>query len=501
MNDSPRRYLMALDQGTTSSRAVIYDEALSPCSLARKEFTQYFPRSGWVEHDADEIFSSTVAVAKEALDAAALSPGDLLAIGITNQRETVVVWERDSGRPVQRAIVWQDRRTDDSLAALESDARSRLIQPRTGLLADPYFSASKIRWILDHIPDGQHRAENGELATGTVDSWLIHCLTGGRSHVTDVSNASRTMLMNLTTQNWDADMLELFGIPRAMLPEIRPSSSWLGETTPELFGGAVPITSAVGDQQSALFGQLCNRRGQLKCTYGTGCFLLAFTGESPVFSSHRLVTTVAWKIGDSPTCYALEGSVFIGGAAIQWLRDGLRIISSAADINPLAESVPDCGGVVFVPAFTGLGAPYWDPDARGTLLGISRGTHAGHIARATLAGIAHEVADVVTAMGREAGSRPKVLRVDGGASASDLLMQNQADLLGIRVERPADIETTALGAAMLAGLGVGLWESPEELQNIRRVEKTFLPSLPAADRLASRKRWRSAVRRSRNWTS
>jgi glycerol kinase len=375
-----------------------------------------------------------------------------------------------------------------------------LIHPRTGLLPDPYFSASKIRWILDHIPDGQRRAERGELAAGTVDSWLIHCLTEGRSHVTDVSNASRTMLMNLTTAEWDGDMLGLFGIPRAMLPEIRPTSSLLGESAAKVFGGAVPITSAVGDQQSALFGQLCNRHGQLKCTYGTGCFLLAFTGEQPVFSSRRLLTTVAWKIGDSATCYALEGSVFIGGAAIQWLRDGLRIISSAAEINPLAESVPDSGGVVFVPAFTGLGAPFWDPDARGTLLGISRGTNAGHIARATLEGIAHEVADVVTAMGKDAGSRPKILRVDGGASASDLLMQNQADLLGIRVERPADIETTALGAAMLAGLGVGLWKSPDELQNIRRVEKTFLPALPAAGRLASRKRWRSAVRRSRNWT-
>lgn len=491
------KYLLALDQGTTSSRAVVYDDRLRALASAQKEFTQHFPKSGWVEHDAWEIWESVLSTAREAI--AGVDAKAIAAIGITNQRETIVVWDRKSGKPVHRAIVWQDRRTAEYLSALREGGKEALIQQRTGLLLDAYFSASKLHWILRQIPDGHARAASGELAAGTIDSWLIFKLTGGREHVTDVSNASRTMLMNVRTAAWDPELLALFDIPPAILPRIVSSSGHLGVADPELFGAAIPIGSAVGDQQSALFGQLCTKPGLVKCTYGTGCFMLAFTGPDAISSSHRLLTTVAWKIGDSPLQYALEGSVFMGGAAIQWLRDGLGIIRSAPEVNELASRVADSGGVVLVPAFTGLGAPYWDPSARGTLLGMSRGTTAAHIARATLEGIAFQVADLLAAMEMDSGRKISILRVDGGACASDLLMQTQADLLGLTVERPRNVETTALGAAMLAGLGAGVWKDIDTLTQIREVDRKFAPTITASDRRGRMKVWKKAVRRARNW--
>ena len=491
--------ILALDQGTTSSRAVVYDGQLRAVASAQKEFAQHFPQPGWVEHDASEIWESVLGTARDAIAKSEVCPGDIAAIGITNQRETIVVWDRKSGQPVHRAIVWQDRRTAEYLSALREGGKEVLIQQRTGLLLDAYFSASKLHWILRQIPDGHARAAAGELAAGTVDSWLIFKLTGGREHVTDVSNASRTMLMNVRTAAWDPELLALFDIPPAVLPRIVPTSGALGVADPAHFGAEIPIGSAVGDQQSALFGQLCTQRGMVKCTYGTGCFMLAFTGPDALSSSQRLLTTVAWKIGDAPLQYALEGSVFMGGAAIQWLRDGLGIIRTAPEVNDLASRVADSGGVVMVPAFTGLGAPYWDPSARGTLLGMSRGTTAAHIARATLEGIAFEVADLLAAMESDSGRKISVLRVDGGACASDLLMQTQADLLGLTVERPRNVETTALGAAMLAGLGAGVWNDIDALTRIREVDRKFAPTITASDRRGRMKVWKKAVKRAQNW--
>ena len=491
--------ILALDQGTTSSRAVVYDGQLRAVASAQKEFAQHFPQPGWVEHDASEIWESVLGTARDAIAKSEVCPGDIAAIGITNQRETIVVWDRKSGQPVHRAIVWQDRRTAEYLSALREGGKEVLIQQRTGLLLDAYFSASKLHWILRQIPDGHARAAAGELAAGTVDSWLIFKLTGGREHVTDVSNASRTMLMNVRTAAWDPELLALFDIPPAVLPRIVPTSGALGVADPAHFGAEIPIGSAVGDQQSALFGQLCTQRGMVKCTYGTGCFMLAFTGPDALSSSQRLLTTVAWKIGDAPLQYALEGSVFMGGAAIQWLRDGLGIIRTAPEVNDLASRVADSGGVVMVPAFTGLGAPYWDPSARGTLLGMSRGTTAAHIARATLEGIAFEVADLLAAMESDSGRKLSVLRVDGGACASDLLMQTQADLLGLTVERPRNVETTALGAAMLAGLGAGIWNDIDALTRIREVDRKFAPTITASDRRGRMKVWKKAVKRAQNW--
>lgn len=493
--------ILALDQGTTSSRAIVYDGQLRALASAQKEFAQHFPQPGWVEHDAAEIWESVLATARDALAKSRVAPGGIAAIGITNQRETIVVWDRKSGQPVHRAIVWQDRRTAEYLSALREGGKEVLIQQRTGLLLDAYFSASKLHWILRQIPDGHARAAAGDLAAGTIDSWLIFKLTGGREHVTDVTNASRTMLMNLRTAEWDPELLALFDIPLALLPKIVASSGELGTADPAHFGAAIPITGAVGDQQSALFGQLCAQRGMVKCTYGTGCFMLAFTGPDAISSSQRLLTTVAWKIGDEPLQYALEGSVFMGGAAIQWLRDGLGIIRSAPEVNELASRVADCGGVVMVPAFTGLGAPYWDPTARGTLLGMSRGTTAAHIARATLEGIAFEVADLLAAMEKDSGRKISVLRVDGGACASDLLMQTQADLLGLTVERPRNVETTALGAAMLAGLGAGVWKDVESLTRIREVDRKFAPTITASDRRGRMKVWKKAVKRAQGWST
>ncbi len=491
--------LLALDQGTTSSRAIVYDTHLRPIASSQQEFTQHFPTPGWVEHDASEIWDSVVSTARLAIEKSGVGAEGIAAIGITNQRETVVVWDRATGEPVHRAIVWQDRRTGDYMSALREGGKEPFVQQRSGLVLDSYFSASKIHWILRQIPDGHARAAAGDLAAGTIDSWLIFKLSGGRSHVTDVSNASRTMLMNLRTGAWDKDLMALFDIPETLLPKIVPSSGNLGVADAAHFGAEIPICGAAGDQQSALFGQLCTKPGMVKCTYGTGCFMLEFTGSDAITSKSRLLTTVAWQIGDGPLQYAMEGSIFMGGASIQWLRDGLGIIRSAPEVNALASSVPDNGGVTLVPAFTGLGAPYWDPTARGTLLGLSRGTTAAHIARATLEGIAFQVTDILTAMERDSGKKVSTLRVDGGASASDLLMQIQADLIGTTVERPKNIETTALGAAMMAGVGVGIWPDLESLNAIREVDRRFPSTITARDRSVRIKTWKRAVKRARQW--
>ena len=491
--------LLAIDQGTTSSRAIVYDNALRPLASAQQEFRQHFPQPGRVEHDALEIWDSVVATTRDALKKSGTSAAEIAALGITNQRETIVVWDRKTGEPIAPAIVWQDRRTADDINSLAEAGQETLIQTRTGLLLDPYFSASKLQWLLRDVPAAKQRAAAGELAAGTIDSWLVWKLTGGRQHLTDVTNASRTMLMDIHRGDWDDDLLALFDIPRALLPRIVASSGDFGTTDPALFGAAIPIRGAVGDQQSALFGQLCTQPGLVKCTYGTGCFMLAFTGSNAVASRNRLLTTVAWKIGDAPLQYALEGSVFVGGAAIQWLRDGLGLIKSAPEVNDLAARVPDTGGVVLVPAFAGLGAPWWDPTARGILVGITRGTTAAHVARATLEGIAWSVADLLAAMEKDAGQKISVIRVDGGASASDLLMQIQADAVGTNIERPRNVETSALGAAMMAGLGAGVWGRLDELTAIRQNDRTFVPATTTNDRQAKQKIWRQAVKRAQNW--
>jgi glycerol kinase len=493
--------ILALDQGTSSTRGIVFDQNLNLLGTAQQEFPQYFPKSGWVEHDAGEIWQSVLSTGRDAIEKSHGLASDLSAIGITNQRETVVIWDRKTGVPVHRAIVWQDRRTADHMEALREGGKEPLVQERTGLVLDAYFSASKLHWLLREIPDGHARAEAGDLAAGTIDSWLIFRLTNGRVHRTDITNASRTMLMNLRTGEWDPGMLALFDIPVAMLPEICPTSGVFGICSPEHFGAEIPITAAVGDQQAALFGQLCTERGMVKCTYGTGCFMLMFVGTEAVPSENRLLTTVAWKIGDNPCEYALEGSVFMGGASIQWLRDGLGIIQTASEVNDLAAKVPDSGGVVLVPGFTGLGAPYWDASARGSIFGLSRGTTGAHIARATLDGIACQVTDLLAAMERDAGMKITRLRADGGASASNLLMQIQADLLGVTVERPKSIESTAIGAAMMAGLGVGIWPDLDALRQIRQVDREFPPTLPARERRDRMSRWKKAVNRTRHWQS
>jgi len=493
--------LLSLDQGTTSSRAIVYDNSCRPLASAQQEFRQHFPQPGRVEHDAMEIWDSIVATTREAIKKSGLAPADITALGITNQRETIVVWDRKTGQPIAPAIVWQDRRTADYVTALREAGQETLIQTRTGLLLDPYFSASKLHWILRAVPGAKQRAAAGELAAGTIDSWLIWQLTGGRQHLTDVTNASRTMLMDIHRGDWDDGLLALFDIPRQLLPRIVSTSGDFGTTDPSLFGAAIPIRGTIGDQQSALFGQLCTTPGLVKCTYGTGCFMLAFTGPDAVASRNRLLTTVAWQIGTAPLQYAVEGSVFVGGAAIQWLRDGLGIIKSAPEVNELAARVPDSGGVVLVPAFAGLGAPHWDPTARGTILGMTRGTTAAHLARATLEGIAWEVADLLEAMQKDAGRKISLLRVDGGASASDLLMQIQADAVGTKIERPRNVETTALGAAMMAGLGAGVWRDVDELAAIREVDKTFVPTATNKDRKAKQKTWRRAIKRAKHWAT
>ncbi|MCX8097674.1 MAG: glycerol kinase GlpK [Casimicrobiaceae bacterium] len=491
------RYVLALDQGTTSSRAILFDRAGSLCAVAQKEFRQYFPEPGWVEHDATEIWDSQAEVLDAVLKRAGASPRDVAAIGITNQRETTVLWDRATGKPLARAIVWQDRRTAPQCDRLRAEGHSERIRAKTGLLLDAYFSGTKLAWLLDHLPAARERAERGELAFGTIDSWLVWNLTGGRVHATDPSNASRTLLFNLHTNAWDEELLTLFRVPRGVLPEVRPSSGDFGVAL--LDGHAVPICAVAGDQQAALFGQACHRPGMAKNTYGTGCFLLLNTGTTPVASQNGLLTTSAWQRGPAPPLFALEGSVFIGGAVVQWLRDGLQAIQTAADIEALAAQVPDAGGVYLVPAFTGLGAPHWDAYARGAILGLTRGSTMAHIARAALESIAFQSAEVLSAMERDAGLRLTELRVDGGAAANNLLMQIQADLLGVPVVRPRVLETTALGAAYLAGLAVGFWNDEAEIAANWQVDRLFEPSLAreqAAERMAG---WARAVERAKGW--
>jgi glycerol kinase len=490
-------FILALDQGTTSSRAIVFDHGGAIRATAQKEFTQIFPKAGWVEHDGHEIWASQIGVASEALARAGITPADVAAIGITNQRETTLVWDRKTGEPIHHAIVWQDRRTAEFCERLKRDGAGPEVQRKTGLLIDAYFSASKIRWILDNVPGARDRAGAGALAFGTVDTWLIWKLTGGQQHVTDVSNASRTMLFNIHSLAWDDDLLRLFDVPRNMLPEVRASSEMFGRAAHQTLSG-VAIAGVAGDQQAALFGQMCRKPGMSKNTYGTGCFLLQNIGSAPTVSKQQLVTTVAWKIGGAVE-YALEGSVFIGGAVVQWLRDGLKLIHSAAEIEGLASTVPDNGGVYLVPAFAGLGAPHWDPFARGLLIGITRGTNAGHVARAALESIAYQVADLLDAMRADSGIALSELRVDGGAAADNLLMQIQADLLGVPVVRPAVTETTALGAAYLAGLSVGFWTSSDEISSQWRVDKRFEPRMDPAVVRHMRERWQAAVTRSKAW--
>jgi glycerol kinase len=491
-------YILALDQGTTSSRAIVFDADGAIQAVAQKEFTQLFPQPGWVEHDPAEIWASQIGVAVEALGRARLRATDIAAIGITNQRETTVVWDRDTGTPIHNAIVWQDRRTADYCERLKAEGAEEIIQERTGLLIDAYFSGSKIGWLLDNVPGARARADAGKLAFGTIDSWLVWQLTGGARHITDVSNASRTMLFNIHTLQWDDQLLALLGIPRTMLPEVRSSSEHYGDVAAGLGTGRVPIAGIAGDQQAALFGQMCLAAGMSKNTYGTGCFLLQNIGAVPTRSRRRLLTTVAWRIGASAE-YALEGSVFIGGAVVQWIRDGLGLVRTAADIEPLAASVGDNGGVYLVPAFAGLGAPHWDPYARGTIVGITRGTTAGHLARAALESIAFQVADLLDAMADDSGITATELRVDGGAAGNDTLMQFQADLLGVPVVRPAVTETTALGAAYLAGLAVGYWPSVKAITGQWRQDRRFEPRMARSTAETLRERWSAAVARSRGW--
>jgi len=489
---------MALDQGTTSSRAIIFDDGGAIVASAQREFSQHYPRPGWVEHDPVEIWETQVGVATLALKNARLGSGDIAAIGIANQRETTVVWERATGRPICSAIVWQDRRTAAVCDRLRADGYEPLIRSKTGLVPDAYFSGTKIAWILDHIPRARKIAEQGRLAFGTIDSWLIWNLTAGARHLTDCSNASQTMLFNIHTGGWDDELLRILNVPRAILPEIHSSSEVYGETCSPAFPVPIPIGGAAGDQQAALFGQMCTGPGMVKNTYGTGCFMLMNTGTTPIASANRLLTTVAWKIGDK-TDYALEGSVFIGGAVVQWLRDGLGIIRSSADVEALAREVEDTEGLYLVPAFAGLGAPHWDPYARGILIGITRGTKAAHIARAALESIAYQSLDLLHCMTADAGIKIGELRVDGGATANDTLMQFQADILGVPVARPPVRETTALGAVYLAGLAVGCWKGVDEISRRVPVEKRFLPMMgrEEVDRLT--RGWRRALERSRNW--
>jgi glycerol kinase len=495
------RYILALDQGTTSSRSILFDAAGTPVAIAQREFAQHFPQPGWVEHDAVEIWTTQRATIDEVIDRAGAGASDIAAVGITNQRETTVLWDRATGEPVAPAIVWQDRRTAARCDALKAAGREPEVARRTGLLLDPYFSGTKLAWLLEHVPGARARAQAGELAFGTIDAWLAWKLSGGALHVTDVSNASRTLLVNLETGDWDDTMLALLDIPRACLPRIVDSSGVLGEV--RIAGGSVPLAGIAGDQQSALFGQGCFAPGMAKNTYGTGCFLLMNTGTEPLHSKHRLLTTIAWRgasaSGDARLRYALEGSVFVAGAAIQWLRDGLGIIERSSDVEALAASVPDNGGVYFVPAFAGLGSPHWDAWARGTIVGLTRGSTRAHLARAALESIAFQSAEVLQAMQSDSGQPLVQLRVDGGATANDLLMQFQADLLGVPVVRPAVTETTALGAAYLAGLATGFWRSPEDVARNWRAGRVFEPSMSRDHAGELMRQWRRTVERSLRW--
>ncbi len=489
------KYILALDQGTSSSRAIVFDHEGNCCSVAQMEFTQYFPQPGWVEHNPMEIWSSEAAVIAEAITKLGVNGLDIAGIGITNQRETTIVWDAETGVPVYNAIVWQDRRTSAFCDSLKELGLVDKIREKTGLIIDAYFSGTKIKWILDNVPGAREKAEAGKLRFGTVDSWLVWQLTRGDVHVTDVTNASRTMLFNINTLEWDDELLSMLGIPRSMMPAVKSSSEVYGYTKTTIFAHEVPIAGIAGDQQAALFGQMCTEPGSVKNTYGTGCFLLMNTGTKPILSKNNLLTTVAWKIG-AEVSYALEGSIFVGGSVVQWLRDGLGVIRSSSEVEALAASVPDNGGVYFVPALTGMGAPYWDQYAHGVICGITRGTTAAHIARAALEGIAFQTMDIVHAMEKDAGVPLAELKVDGGASRNNLMMQFQADILGARVVRPKVTETTALGAAYLAGLAVGYWSSLEEIKAQWQVERVFRPS--GADMAPAKAAWADAINRTIN---
>jgi len=492
-------YILAVDQGTTSSRAILFDHGGDVVSVAQREFAQHYPRPGWVEHDANEIWSTQAAVMAEAITGAGIGAADIAAIGITNQRETTILWDRETGRPVHRAIVWQDRRTSDLCDELKARGLDDEVRRRTGLRIDPYFSATKLKWLLDHVDGARERAAEGKLAFGTVDSWLLWKLTQGAVHVTDVTNACRTMLYNIHERRWDQEILDILGIPPSLLPEVRSSSEVYGETAATLLASPIPIAGIGGDQQAALFGQMCTEPGMLKNTYGTGAFMVLNTGDAPAASRHDLLTTIAWQIGDELT-YALEGSIFVAGAVVQWLRDGLGVIRTSEEVERLAASEPDNGGVFLVPAFTGLGAPHWDSHARGLIVGLTRGSTAGHIARAALESIAFQTMDVLEAMRADSGVAIEELRVDGGAAVDDMLMQFQADILGIPIVRPRVLETTALGAAYLAGLAVGFWEDREEIASQWQVDRTFEPAMAAERVHELRASWREAVKRSRGWS-
>ena len=488
------KYILAIDQGTTSSRAILFDHEMHIASMAQKEFQQIFPQPGWVEHDPMEIWASQAAVVAEAISKIGINGLNIAAIGIANQRETTIVWDIDTGEPVYNAIVWQDRRTSDFCDTLKAQGLVDSIRKKTGLIIDAYFSGSKIKWILDNVPGAREKAEAGKLRFGNVDTWLIWQLTRGTVHATDVTNASRTMLFNINTLKWDEDMLQFLDIPASMLPEVKSCSELFGYTKTTIFAHEVPIAGVAGDQQAALFGQMCTEPGSIKNTYGTGCFVMLNTGKSPVISKNNLLTTVAWKIGDTVN-YALEGSIYVGGSVVQWLRDGLGIIKSSAEVEELAASVPDSGGVYFVPALTGLAAPYWDQHARGTIVGITRGTTAAHIARAALDGIAFQTYDIAQAMANDLGKPLVELKVDGGASRNALLMQRQADLLGIKVIRPITTETTAEGVAFMAGLAVGYWSGLDEIKNLWLKDVEFTPSSDSESIERDKEGWKNAINR------
>ncbi len=496
---NPHQYILALDQGTTSSRAIVFDHSGMIKSVAQKEFRQIFPKPGWVEHDANEIWSTQSGVMQEALSGAGIRAGDVAAIGITNQRETTLIWDRKTGQPIHNAIVWQDRRTAAYCDELRAQGKAELFQQKTGLVLDAYFSGTKVKWLLDNVEGAREKAERGELAFGTMDSWLVYKLTGGERHITDVTNASRTLMCDIHTGDWDDELLGILGVPRSMLPEIRSSSEVYGETSAGLLGAQVKIAGIAGDQEAATFGQACLEVGMAKNTYGTGCFMLMNTGQQAVPSKNRLLTTVAWKLGEQPTEYALEGSVFVAGAVVQWLRDGLGIIRSSSEVEALANTVESSEGVYLVPAFVGLGAPYWDSYARGTMVGLTRGTTAAHIARAALEAIAFQSAELLEAMHQDSGAQLSELRVDGGASNNNTMMQFQADILGVPVVRPQITETTALGAAYLAGLAVGYWQSTDEITAQWKVDRRFEPNMSADERASRMATWKRAVQRSMEW--
>ena len=493
------QFILSLDQGTTSSRAIVFDKKGGIVSIAQKEFKQYFPKPGWVEHDPQEIWSTQAGVAAEATVSKGLNGKNIAGIGITNQRETVVVWDKNTGEPVYNAIVWQDKRTADYCEELKENGKAEMIQEKTGLVIDSYFAGTKVKWILDNVDGAREKAEAGDLILGTIDTWLIWKFTKGELHVTDVTNACRTLLFNINTMEWDEELLELFDVPKSMLPEVKDSSEVYGHTKTTIFASKIPIAGIAGDQMAALFGQMCTKKGMVKNTYGTGCFMLMNIGDKPILSKNNLLTTVAWRI-NGKTEYALEGSIFIGGAVVQWLRDGLGIINKSEDVEPLAESVESTDGVYFIPAFAGLGAPYWNQKAKGTIFGVTRGTTDAHIARASIEAIAYQTMDILKSMEADSGIDIKELRVDGGASVNETLMQFQADVLDSVTVRPKITETTALGAAYLAGLAVGFWESKEEIQEMWQEDKRFEPVKPKEDVEAGIKGWYRAVKALEHWT-